>query len=89
MMITKTFVTKQLKEECMYHKQLVESLKKDLDYQQLTTNMLNQILHQTSELSSEYLIWKTNEKYGGANASKYKVITAFYLDQSKAKHEKV
>ena len=40
MVITKMLTTKQLKEECMYHKQPVERLEKDPDYQQLTTNKL-------------------------------------------------
>ena len=45
-------IKKQFKEECMYHKQLVERLKNDPDHQQLTINKLNQI----GELSLEYLI---------------------------------
>ena len=56
MVISKILARKQLKEECMYHKQLVACLVKDPDYQQLTSNKLNQILHQLGELSSEYLI---------------------------------
>ena len=46
-------ITKQLIEECMYNKQLVERLERDPDYQQLTINKLNQILHRTGELSAE------------------------------------
>ena len=56
MVITKMLATKQHKEECMYHKQLIERLEKDPDYQQLTINKLNQILHKTSELSPEYVV---------------------------------
>ena len=62
MALTTAIVTKQLKDECMYHKQLVVRLESDPDYQQLTTNKLNLILHQSGELSSKYLIRKTNEK---------------------------
>ena len=49
-------ITKQLKEECMYHKQHVAHLEKDPDYHQLTTNKLNQMLHQKCELLSQYLM---------------------------------
>ena len=62
MTISKILATKQFKEECMYSKQLVERLEKDPDYQQLTTRKLNQMLHQPCELSSEYLLLRTNEK---------------------------
>ena len=62
MVISKIMITKQLKEECMCHKQLVEHLIKDPDCQQLTTNKLNQILHQTSELSAEYILRRINRK---------------------------
>ena len=81
-------ITKQLKEECMYHKQLVERLEKDSDYQQLTINKLNQMLHQLGELSLEYLLRRTNEKADGSNAPKYKVVPASYSDRSKGKCEK-
>ena len=72
--------TKQLKEECTYHKQL----EKGPDYQLLTTNKLNQILHQTGELSAEYILRRTNKKTDRANAPKYKVVPAFYSNRSKA-----
>ena len=88
MVITKMLTTKQLKEECMYHKQLVERLEKDPNYQQLTTNKLNQILHQLGELSAEYILWRTNEKTDVSNAPKYKVVPASYVCRSKAKREK-
>ena len=52
----KANITEQLKEECMYHMQLVERLKKVPDYQQLTTSKLIQILHQSGELSTKYII---------------------------------
>ena len=88
MVIAKMLTTKQNKEECMYHKQLVERLEKYPDYQQLTTNKLNQILHQTSELSAEYILRRINEKADEANAPKYKIVPASYADQSEAKREK-
>ena len=81
-------VIKQYKEECMHHKQLIAYLEKDPDYQQLTTNKLNQILHQTGELSVEYILRRTNEKADGSNAPKYKVVSAYYVDRSKEKREK-
>ena len=59
------------------------------DYQQLTVNKLNQILHQSSELSPDYLLRRTNEKADEANASKYKVAPAAYSYLIKAKREKV
>ena len=80
--------TKQLKEECMHHKRLLDCLVKDTDYQQLTTNKLNRILHQTGQLSSEYILRRTNVKADGTNAPKYKIVPAFYEDRSKAKREK-
>ena len=43
-------VTKRFKEECMYYKQPISRLKNDPDYQQLTSNMLNHIFHQSGEL---------------------------------------
>ena len=81
--------TKQLIVECVYHKQLAERFENDLDFQPLTTNMLNQILHQTGELSSEYILRRTNEKCDGPNAPKFNLIPASNADQSKAKREKV
>ena len=46
------------------------------------------MLHQTGELSSEYILRRTNEKTDVSNAHKYKVVPASYMDRSKAKHEK-
>ena len=63
-------------------------LLRDHNYQQLTSNILNKILHQTCVLSSEYLLRRTNEKADGENASKYKVVQAFYADRTKSKHDK-
>ena len=80
--------TKQLKEECIYHKQLITRLENDPDYQQLMTNKLNQILHQTGELSLEYLIRRTNERYDVSNTPKYKVIPVDYANRSKSKKKK-
>ena len=71
-----------------YHKQFIERFKKDHDYYHLTTNKLNQILHQTGELSPEYLMRRTNGKTDGANAPNYKVVPASYMDRSKAKRKK-
>ena len=88
MVKSKMLVTKQLKEECMYHKQLIEWLKKDPNYHQLATNKLNQILYQTCKLSPKYLLRRTNEKTDGANAPKYKVVPATYADRSKTKRDK-
>ena len=48
----KAMIMKQLKGECMYHKQL----EKDPNYQQLRVNKLNQILHQAGELSAENIL---------------------------------
>ena len=73
----------------MYHKQLVERLEKDPNYQQLTTNKLNQILHQTGKLLLDYILQRTNERAYEVNTLKYKVGSAFYADRSKAKREKV
>ena len=68
----------------MYHKQLVEWLEKDLDYQQLTTNKLNQILHQTGELLFEYILQRTNKRVDGPITPKHKIILVDYADQSKS-----
>ena len=83
MVLAKMVVTKHLKEECMYHKQFISCFENDPDYHQLTTNRLNRILHQTGELSSKYLLWRTNEKYDRMNTPKYKTILADYVDQNK------
>ena len=72
----------------MYHKQLISCPKKDPDYQQMTTNKLNQISHQTGELSSEYVLQRTNKKADGSNTPKYKVVPTSYMDRSKSKREK-
>ena len=81
--------TKQHKEEFMYHKQLITRLEKYSDYQLLTTNKLNRILHQAIVLSSKYLIRRINEKADGANAHRYKAVPSSYMDRSKAKREKL
>ena len=49
-------ITKQHKDEFMYHKQLISRLESDPEYKQLTINKLNRILHQSGELSYEYLL---------------------------------
>ena len=86
--ISKAMITKQLKEECIYRKQLIACLEKDPYYQQLTTNKQNQISHQSGELSPEYILRRTNERADGANASMYKALPASYADRSKAKRQK-
>ena len=88
MMISKMLATKQHKEECMYHRHLIERLTKDPDYQQMTTHKLNRILHQTGKSSPEYLLRRTNEKADGLNAPKYKIVPTSYMDLSKAKRDK-
>ena len=72
----------------MYRRQLIERVMKDPDYQHLTTNKLNRILHQTGELSPEYLLRRTNEKVDGLNAPKYKVVSTSNKDRSKVKRKK-
>ena len=78
-------IIKQHKEECVYHKQLIYRLEKNPDYQQLKTNKLNQILHQTGELSTDYILRRTNKKYDELNTHKFKVVLADYVDRNKTK----
>ena len=49
---------------------------------------MSQILHQSGELSPEYILRRTNERADGANASMYKALPASYADRSKAKRQK-
>ena len=81
--------TKQLKEECIYHKQLITRLENDPDYQQLMTNKLNQILHQTGDLSTNYILRITNKKYDELNTPKFKVVPAYYVDRNKSKKKQL
>ena len=67
----------------MYHKQLISRFENEPEYQQLPTNKLNQILYQTGELLSEYLLRRTNEKCDEQNALKYKIIPVDYVKRSK------
>ena len=54
----------------------------------MTTNKSNQILHQTGELSTEYILQRTNEKTDGTNTPKYKIVPASYVNRSKVKRKK-
>ena len=49
---------------------------------------MNQILHQTGELSAEYIHRRTNEKINRLNAPKYKIIPVNYTNRSKSKNNK-
>ena len=46
----------QLKKEHYEHISLISRLENDPDYNKLSTSRLNQILHQTRELSPKYLL---------------------------------
>ena len=65
---------KQLKNEFLSHQRLLDRLKNDPVYHKMTTNKLNKIFHETGELSSEFLIRRTNEKIDGPKAGHYKII---------------
>ena len=78
MSVANVIVSKQLKEKCMCHKQLISRLENEREYQQLTTNKINQILYQPGELLSACLLQITNEKRDGTNAPKHKIIPADY-----------
>ena len=68
----------QLKKEHYEHNLLISRLENYPDYNKLSTNKLNQILHQTGELSPKYLLRRTNKRSGGPNAAKFKIIPADY-----------
>ena len=68
----------QLKKEHYEHNVLISRLENDPDYNKLSTNKLNQILHQTGELSPKYLLRRTNERSDGPNAPKFKIIPVDY-----------
>ena len=40
----------------------------------MTTNRLNKIFHETDELSTDFLIQRTNEKIDDSKAGRYKII---------------
>ena len=60
----------------MYHKQLITCIESEHEYQQLTTNKLNQILHHSGELSIEYRIRRSNKNCDGSNTPEHKTIPA-------------
>ena len=72
----------QFKKEYYEHNLLISRLENDPVYNKLSTNKLNQILHQTGELSSKYLLRKTNKRTDGPNAPKFKIIQADYVTKS-------
>ena len=46
----------QLKNVFLSHRQILDEVEQDSDFQKLTTNKLNQILCQTGGLSAEYVL---------------------------------
>ena len=79
----------QLKKEHYEHNLLISRLENDLDYNKLSTNKLNQILHKTGELSPKYLLRRTNERSDGPNVAKLKIImTNYATKRSKASTKK-
>ena len=54
----------------------------------MTTNKINQILHQSVESSHKYLLRRTIEKYDGSNTPKYKIIPADYMNRNKPSNNK-
>ena len=65
---------KQLKNEFLSHSKILDQLENDTIFHKMTTNKLNKLFHETGELSSEFLIRRTNEKIDGPKASCYKII---------------
>ena len=78
----------QLKKEHYEHNLLISILENDSDYNKLSTNKLNQILHKTGELPSKYLLRRTNERSDGPNAPKFKIIPADYAKKRPKKSTK-
>ena len=66
--------SKQLKNEFLSHQRLLDQLEIDPVYHKMTTNKLNKIFHETGELSTEFLIRRTNEKLDGDKTGRYKII---------------
>ena len=52
---------KQLKKVHYEHNLFIPRLENNPDYNKLSTNKLNQILHRTIEFSPKYLLRRTNE----------------------------
>ena len=65
---------KQLKNEFLSHQRLLDQLENDPVYHKMTTNKLNKISHETDELSTEFLIRRTNERIDSPKARHYKII---------------
>ena len=80
--------TKQLGYEHIYYKRRISQLENEPEYRQLPNNKLNQILHQSSELSSEPLFRTINDRRDKLNALKYKLILAVYLNRSQSSNNK-
>ena len=66
--------SKQLKNEFLLHSRILEQLKNDSIYHKMATNEPNKLFHETGELSSEFLIRRTNERIDGPKAGRYKII---------------
>ena len=66
--------SKQRKNEFLSHQRILDQLEKDSIYHKMTTDKLNKIFHETGELSSEFLIQRTNERIDGPKAGHYKII---------------
>ena len=77
-LLTTISLLEQLKKEHYEHNLLISRLENYLEYNKLSTNKLNQILHQSGELSPKYLLRRTNERSDGPNAAKFKIIPADY-----------
>ena len=88
MVLVKKINTKQIREECVYHKQLISCFKNEPDYQNLTTDKLNQILRRTGKLPTEYLLQRTNERYDETIAPKYEIILVDHTKQNKPSNNK-
>ena len=68
----------QLKKVHYEHNLLISRLVNNPDYNKLSTNKLNQILHRTVGLSPKYLLRKTSEKSDEPNETKFEIIPADY-----------
>ena len=66
--------SKQHKNEFLSHQRLLDQVENDPVYHKMTTNKLNKLFHETGELSSEFLIRRTNERIDGPKAGRYKII---------------
>ena len=64
----------QLKNEFISHKRFIDILENDPGFHKLITNKLNNIFHESGELSSEFPSRRTNEKTNGPEAGRYKIV---------------